>query len=187
MTTSVTAPTALTRETAIIQHVINSLVPMEPVITRVRSVIRKLIAETPQMKLTALHCVHTRNLNVAVENASFVPMSVTMTMTVKTTATNIIAPMTHAEATSSLAPTASALIRTGSVMEMMTAKILVMKMDVKVITVIIHVTQENGLAQGLDDVSQLIKFVMEFQTAQMERMKTTPRLEDTVAWVTALY
>lgn len=48
------------------------------------------------------------------------------------------------------------------------------------ITVIIHVTQENGLAQGLDDVSQLIKFVMEFQTAQMERMKTTPRLEDTV-------
>lgn len=39
-------------------------------------------------------------------------------------------PMTHAEATSSLAPTASALIRTGSVMEMMTAKILVMKMDV---------------------------------------------------------
>lgn len=41
--------------------------------------------------VSQLHCVHTRNLNVAVESASFVPMSVTMTMTVKTTATNIIA------------------------------------------------------------------------------------------------
>lgn len=44
----------LIRETAITQHVINSLAPVEPVITRVRSVIRNLMAETLPMELTAL-------------------------------------------------------------------------------------------------------------------------------------
>lgn len=182
---SVTAPMALTRETAIIQHVINLLVPMEPAITRVRSVTTKLTAGTPLTKLTALRCVRKKNSNVAVESASFVPMSVTTTMTVKITAMSTIATMTPAEATSSLAPMASALTRTGFVMGMMIARILVMRMAVKVTNVIIHVTQENGRVLGLDDASQWIKFVMEFPTVQKERMRTMPQVDDTVVRVSA--
>lgn len=187
VTMSATAPMALTRETAIIQYVINLLVPMEPAITRVRSVTTKLTAGTPLTKLTALQrSVLKENSNVAVESVSFEPMSVTTTMTVKITAMSTIATMTPAEATSSPAPMASALTRTGFVMEMMTARILVMRMDVKVTSVIIRVTQENGRVLGLDDASLLIKFVMEFQTVQKERMRTTPPVEDTVVRVSAL-
>lgn len=138
------------------------------------------------MKPTALYSVHTTNLNVAVESVSFVPMSVTMTTTVKITAMNTIALITPVEATSSRAPMASALISTGFVTEMKTAKILVMKMDVKAISAIINVTQENGLAQALDGASQLIKFVMGFQTVHVEKTKTMPRVEDTVVRVPAL-
>lgn len=145
---------ALTRETAIIQHVINLLVPMEPAITRVRGVTKKLTAGIPRMKLTALHSVRKKNLNVAVESASFAPTSVTTTMTVTIAAMSAIATMTPAEVTSSLAPTASALTRTGFVMEMTTAKILVMKMDVKVTRGIIGVTRENGRVLGPGDASQ---------------------------------
>lgn len=183
---SETAPMALTRETAIIQHVINLLVPMEPAITQVRSVTIKLIAGTPLMKLTALLCVRKKNSSVAVESVSFVPMCVTTTMTVKITVMNEIATMTPVEATSSLAPMASALTRTGFVMEMKIARILVMRMDVKVINVIIRVTQENGHALGLDDASQLIKFVMEFLTVQKVKMRTTPQVEDSVVRASAL-
>lgn len=183
---SATAPTALTRETAIIQHVINLLVPMEPAITQVRGVTKKLTAGIPRMKLTALPCVRKKNLNVAVESVSFAPTSVTMTMTVKITAMSTIATMTPAEVTSSLAPMANASTRTGFVMEMTTAKILVMKMDVKVTRVIVGVTQENGRVLGLDDASQLIKFAMEFPTVQEERMRTTSQVEEPVVWVSAL-
>lgn len=151
---SETAPMALTRETAIIQHVISLLVPMEPAITRVRGVTKKLTAGIPRTKLTALHSVRKKNLSVAVGSVSFAPTSVTTTTTVKITAMSAIATMTPAEVTSSLAPMASALTRTGFVMEMMTAKILVMKMDVKVTRVIIGVTRENGRVLGLDDASQ---------------------------------
>lgn len=94
--------------------------------------------------------------------------------------------MTPAEVTSSLAPMASASTRTGFVMEMTTAKILVMKMDVKVTRVIIGVTQENGHVLGLDDASQLIKFAMEFLTVQKETMRTTSQVEEPVVWVSAL-
>lgn len=177
---------ALTRGTAIIQHVINLLVPMEPAITQVRSVTIKLTAGTPLMKLTALLCVHKKNSNVAVESVSFVPMCVTTTMTVKITVMSEIATMTPVEATSSLALMASALTRTGFVMEMMIARILVMRMDAKVTNVIIRVTQENGHALGQDDASQLIKFVMEFPTAQKVKMRTTPQVEDTVVRASAL-
>lgn len=183
---SATAPMALTRETAITQHVINLLVPMVPAITRVRSVTTKLTAGIPLTKLTALHCVRKKNLNVAVESVSFVPTSVTTTMTVKIAAMSEIATMTPAEVTSSLAPMASALTRTGFVMEMTTAKILVMKMDVKVTSVIIGVTQENGRVPGLDDASQLIKSVMEFLTVQKEKTRTTSRVEESVVRVSAL-
>lgn len=183
---SMTAPMALTRETAIIQHVINLLAPTEHAITRVRSVTTKLTAGTLLTKLTALRCVRKENLNVAVESASFVPMSVTMTMTVKITAMSTIAIMTPVEATSSLAPMASALTRTGFVMEMMIARILVMRKDVKATNVIIRVTQENGCVLGLDDASQWIKSVMEFPIVQKERMRTMPQVDDTVVRVSAL-
>lgn len=186
VTVSATAPMALTRETAIIQHAINLLAPTEPAITQVRSVTTKLTAGTPLTKLTALRCVRRKNSNVAVESVSFVPMSVTTTMTVKTTAMSAIATMTLVEATSSLAPMVSALTRTGFVMEMMIARILVMRMDVKVTNAIIIVTQENGRVLGLGDASQLIKFVMGFPTVRKEKMRTMPQVEDTVVRVSAL-
>lgn len=111
----------LMRQAAIIQHVISLPVPMEPVTTRVRSVIRKLIAEIPLMKLIALGYACTMNLSVAMEIVFLAPMSVTMTMTAKITVMNTIATMIPVVATSSLAPVACVLARPGFVMEMMTA------------------------------------------------------------------
>lgn len=153
----------LMRKTADTQHVSSLLVPMEPAITLVRDVIRKLTAETSLMKTTALKDVPTTSFSVAVGSASLMTTSVTTSQIVKTAAMNILATTGPAEAISSRAPMATALIKTGFVMETTTAQIMEMKMDVKAVLIIfINVTQVNGLVQSLENASQLQKSVMEF-------------------------
>lgn len=174
VTTRETAQTELTRETAITQRVRSLLVPMEPATTLVKYVMGKLIAETPLTRTIALRYARRTSFNVAVGSASLMLTSVTMTMIVKTAVMKILAPIRPAEATSSLAPVATALVKTGFVMERMTVQIMEMKMDVKAVLIIfINVTLVNGLVQGLENASQLEKFVMGLWIVQQEKMKAT--------------
>lgn len=152
----------LTRETAATQYVRSLLVPMEPAITPVKGVIRKPTAETTLMKSTALSYAPTTSFSVTVGSASLTTMSVTVSLTVKTAVMNTLATTGPAKAISSLAPMATALIRTGFVMETMTAQIMETKMDVKAVLIIfINVTQVNGPVQSLGNAFQFQKFVME--------------------------
>lgn len=175
VTTSETAQMELTRKTADTQHVRSLLVPMEPAITLVRDAIRKLTAETSLMNTTALKNVPATSSSVAAGSASLMTTSATTSQIVKTAAMSILAPTRPAEATSSRAPMAAALIRTGSVMGTMIAQIMEMKMDVRAVLIIfINVTQVNGLVQSLENASQLQKSVMGFQIAHQGKTKAMP-------------
>lgn len=175
VTTSETAQMELTRKTADTQHVSSLLVPTEPAITLVRDATRKLTAETSLMNTTALKDVPATSFSVAVGSASLMTTSVTTSQIVKTAAMSILAPTRPAEAISSHAPMAAALIRTGFVMETTTAQIMEMKMDVKAVLIIfINVTQVNGLVHSLENASQLQKSVMGFQIAHQGKMKAMP-------------
>lgn len=156
VTTSETAQMAPMRGAASIQHVKNLLVPVEPAITLLRNVMGKLIAETLLMKPTALSTAHIMSFSVTMRCASPVTTSATMTLTVMTAVMSLLATIRLAEATSSHAPMATALIKIGFVMERMTVKIKEMKTDVKAILIILmNVTQMNGLVQSLENASQL--------------------------------
>lgn len=171
----------LTRKTADTQHVSSLLVPTEPAITLVRDVIIKLTAGTSLMKTTALKYVPATSFSVAAASASLMTTSVTISQTVKMAVMNILATMRPAEAISSRAPMATALIKTGSVMEKTTAQIMEMKMDVKAALIIfINATQVNGLVQSLENASQLQKSVMELSIVHQEKMKAMPLYNDIV-------
>lgn len=155
-TTSETAQMERTRKTANTQHVNSSLAPTELAITAVRNVMGKLTAETSLMKTIALRYVHTTSSSVTMGCASLMLTSATITLIVKTAVMNILAPMRPAEATSSLATAATALVKTWFVMERMTVRITAMKTDAKaVVTMFVNATQENGLVQNLENASQL--------------------------------
>lgn len=143
------------RKIANTQHANSLPVPVEPAITAVRNVMGELTAETLLMKAIALRNVHNTSSSVILGCASLVSMSVTITLIAKTAVMNVLVPTRPAEATSSLAPMATALVKIWFVMERMTAEIMEMKMDVKAVLIIfVNVTQANGLVQSLENASQ---------------------------------
>lgn len=172
-TTSETAQMELTRKTVTTRRVNSSLVPMEPAITAVRNVMGKLTAETSLMKTIALRYVHTTSSSATVGCASLTPTSATIIWTAKMAAMSILVCMRPAEATSSLATVATALVKIRFVMERMTVRITAMKTDAKaVVTIFVNATQVNGLVQSLENASQSQMFVMALQIVQEEKTKT---------------
>uniref|UniRef100_A0ACB8G0E9 Uncharacterized protein n=1 Tax=Sphaerodactylus townsendi TaxID=933632 RepID=A0ACB8G0E9_9SAUR len=134
-------------------------------------VMAKWTAEMLLTRPTARMAALTPSFNARMENVSLEPLFVTMTMTVETGAMNTLAHMHPAKGISSLAQVDAAFIRAGSVMETMTAKIMLMRSDVKV--VIETATQVNGPALYQGNVCQLANSAMGLQTVLVEKMKQT--------------